>query len=88
MCPAPRGPTVPGTWFQKCVGVAAAAMSCSTASRTQQLARWSFTTPHACIAAQTVVGPTKRKPAAFSRLESSFDAGVCASQSAALRGGS
>ncbi len=42
--------------------------------------------PHACIAAQTVVGPTKRKPAAFSRFDSSFDSGVWESQSAVLRG--
>jgi hypothetical protein len=47
-----------------------------------------LTIPHACIAAQTVVGPTKRNPAAFSRFESSFDAGVCASQSPVVRGGS
>ena len=42
--------------------------------------------PHACIAAQTVVGPTKRKPAAFSRFESAFDSAVCACQSAVVRG--
>jgi len=28
------------------------------------------------MAAQTVVGPTKRNPAAFSRFDSSFDSGV------------
>ena len=42
--------------------------------------------PHACIAAHTVVGPTKRKPADFNRFESSFDSGVCGSQSAMLLG--
>jgi hypothetical protein len=48
--------------------------------------RWSLTMPHACIDAQTVVGPTNRKPAAFSCFESSFDSGVCACQSAAVCG--
>ena len=42
--------------------------------------------PHACIAAQTVVGPTKRKPAAFNRFDSAFDSAVWACQSAVLLG--
>ena len=37
--------------------------SSSTAARTKQLARWSLTTPQACMAAYAVVGPTNRKPA-------------------------
>ena len=44
--------------------------------------------PHACIPAQSVVGPTKRKPAAFRRFDSVFDSSVCACQSAVLRGAS
>jgi hypothetical protein len=45
-----------------------------------------LTTPHACIEAQTVVGPTNLKPAAFRRLDSSREPGVCACQSAVVFG--
>ena len=45
-----------------------------------------MTTPQACIPAYTVVGPTKRKPAFFRRLESAVDSGVEACQSAWLAG--
>src|SRR5215468_2582803 len=62
------------------------ARSASTARRTQHVARWSLTIPHACIAACTVVGPTKRKPAARRRFESAVDSGVVAVQSAVERG--
>jgi hypothetical protein len=58
----------------------------STAARTWQLARWSLTTPQACIPAYTVVGPTNRKPAFFSRLDSAADSGVDGNQSAVETG--
>ena len=64
----------------------ASARSRSTSSRTQQSARWSFTTPHACMAAYTVVGPTNRKPALRRSLASATDSGVAACHSVVARG--
>ncbi|MCW2977622.1 MAG: hypothetical protein JWM06_2903 [Actinomycetia bacterium] len=69
-------------------GRVAAAISRCTSLRTQQVVRWSLTRPQACMPAQSVVGPTKRKPAALRRFDSAFDSGVCACQSAVVRGGS
>ena len=48
--------------------------------------RWSSTTPHACIAAYMVVGPTKAKPIRLSSLLSATDSGVCDAISSRCRG--
>ena len=58
----------------------ASAASCSacTSSRTQQAARWSLTSPQACMSAYIVVGPTKANPRFFSSLASALDSGTCA----------
>ncbi len=51
-------------------------------SGTWQSARWSSTSPHACIAAYIVVGPTNTKPWAFRALLSAVDSAVTAGTSA------
>src|SRR5204863_440005 len=50
-------------------------------------ARWSFTRPHACISAYSVVGPTKRKPWRLSSRASATVSGVVAGTSDQVEGG-
>jgi hypothetical protein len=50
------------------------------------VARWSLTTPHACIAAWTVVGPTNRNPSRRRSFESAVDSGVVVCHSEGARG--
>src|SRR4051794_41850876 len=58
----------------------------SASARAGHPARWSLTTPTACISAYIVVGPTKAKPRRLSSLASAFDSGVEAGRSFSVRG--
>jgi hypothetical protein len=55
--------------------------------RNSQSARWSFTSPAACISAYAVVGPTKRNPRRRSSLASASDSGVAAASWSPLAAG-
>src|SRR5688500_12977975 len=60
--------------------------SASTAPRTAQPARWSLTSPHACISAYAVVGPTNVKSLRLSSLASAFDSALEDGTSPSRRG--
>src|SRR6266545_3154370 len=64
------------TYMMSCGRRASRSGSRVSSARTKQPARWSSTTPHACIMAYTVVAPTNRKPRRLNSLASAADSGV------------
>src|SRR4051812_34763020 len=68
-------------------GRTSAARSASARAPDAQLAKWSLTTPKACIAAYAVVGPTKRNPRLRRSFDDAVDSGVLAGSSENFLGG-